>query len=361
VAHDVVVIPGDGIGPEVVGAARRVLEATGVGLRWEVRELGLAAAERWGDPLPAATLEAIRSAGVCLKGPCATPPGGPLRSVNVALRRSLDLYACVRPCRLFPGVPSRYEQVDVVVIRENTEDLYTGVEFPWGGGATAEVIRFVLEAVGERIPEDSGISIKANSVAGSERIARFAFAYARERGRRTVTVGHKANIMKRTDGLFLEVAREVAADHPDVALEERIIDALAMELVQRPEAFDVLLLPNLYGDVVSELCAGLAGGPGLAPGVHLGDDLAVFEATHGTAPRLAGTGRANPVALILCGAMLLRHLGEEDAAGRVEAAVAAVLAEGRTVTPDLRPAGRPATTLEVAEAVAARVRRPGPG
>ncbi|HXF36471.1 MAG TPA: isocitrate/isopropylmalate dehydrogenase family protein [Actinomycetota bacterium] len=359
--HDVVVIPGDGIGPEVVDAARRVLAATGVDLRWEVRQLGLAAADRSGDGLPDVTLEAIRSAGACLKGPCATPPRGPLRSVNVALRQALDLYACVRPCRLFPGVPSPYEAVDVVVIRENTEDLYTGVEFPWGGEATGEVIRFVLEAVGERIPDDSGISIKANSIAGSERIARFAFAYARERGRRTVTVGHKANIMKRTDGLFLEAARTVAGAHPDVRFEERIIDALAMQLVQRPEAFDVLLLPNLYGDVISELCAGLVGGPGLAPGAHLGDGLAVFEATHGTAPRLAGTGRANPMALILCGAMLLRHLGEEDAARRVESAVAAVLAEGRTVTPDLRPAGLPATTGEVAEAVAARVRGPGPG
>jgi len=355
VAYDVVLVPGDGVGPEVIAAARRILDATGVPLRWQVREAGRAAFERGGDALPAATLEAIRVAGACLKGPCETPPGSGLRNVNVALRRALGLFAGLRPCRLLPGVPSRYETVDLIVVRESTEDLYLGVEFARGEPATAELVRFLEEVAGIRVRDDSGISVKAISAFASERIVRFAFAQARARGRRKVTAGHKANIMKFTDGLFLEVARAVAAEHPDVAFEDRIIDALTMALVQRPEAFDVVVLPNLYGDIVSELCAGMVGGPGVVPWAHLGDGVGVFEPAHGPEPALAGTGRANPVAAILAGALLLRHLGEEGAGAAVEAAVEAVLAEGRVLPPELVAAGSGASADRVAAAVIARL------
>ncbi|HXF72827.1 MAG TPA: isocitrate/isopropylmalate family dehydrogenase, partial [Actinomycetota bacterium] len=272
-AHEAVLVPGDGVGPEVTGAARRVVDATGVPLRWEVREAGRGAFERVGDALPAGTLAAIRAAGACLKGPCETPPGSGLRNVNVALRQALGLFAGLRPCRLLPGVPSRYEAVDVVVVRESTEDLYVGVEFARGEAATRELVAFLEEAAGVQVRGDSGISVKAISAAASERIVRFAFEVARARGRRKVTAGHKGNIMKHTDGLFLEVARAVAAEHPDVAFEERIIDALTMALVQRPEAFEVVVLPNLYGDIVSELCAGIVGGPGVVPWAHLGEGV----------------------------------------------------------------------------------------
>ncbi len=350
-AHEVVLVPGDGVGPEVTAAARRVLEASGVGISWEVRGAGRAAFEQGGDALPAGTLEAIRAAGACLKGPCETPPASGLRNVNVALRQALGLFAGLRPCRLLPGVPSRYEAVDLVVVRESTEDVYLGVEFALGEAATAELVGFLEEVAGIRVRGDSGISVKAISASASERIVRFAFAHARARGRRKVTVGHKANIMKFTDGLFLEVARAVAAEHPDLVFEDRIIDALTMALVQRPEAFDVLVLPNLYGDIVSELCAGMVGGPGVVPWANLGEGVGVFEPAHGPEPALAGTGRANPIAAILAGALLLRHLGEEGAAAAVERAVEAVLAEGRAVPPGLARAGPGATADEVAGAV----------
>jgi isocitrate dehydrogenase (NAD+) len=355
VAHEVVLVPGDGVGPEVTAAARRVLDATGVPLRWRVHEAGRAASERGGDALPAATLEAIRAAGACLKGPCETPPRSGLGNLNVALRRALGLFAGLRPCRLLPGVPSRYEAVDLIVVRESTEDLYLGVEFARGEAATAELVRFLEETAGLRVRGDSGISVRAISATASERIVRFAFGEARARGRRKVTVGHKANIMKFTDGLFVEVARAVAAEHPDVGFEDRIIDALTMGLVQRPEAFDVLVLPNLYGDIVSELCAGIVGGPGVVPWAHLGEGVGVFEPAHGPQPALAGTGRANPVAAILAGAMLLRHLGEERAAAAVEAAVEAVLAEGRALPEELAPGGPAVTADAFASAVVARL------
>ncbi len=357
-AHPVTLIPGDGVGPEVVEAARLVLEATGVALEWEVQQAGQVAAAREGTPLPQAVLESIRRCGVALKGPLVTPLEGTGRSPNVALRQALDLYACVRPCRLYPGVPSRYEGVDLVVVRENTEDAYTGLEFGQGTSEAAALLAFLEREGGVRVRPDTGLSIKANSVAGSERVVRFAFEYARRQGRRKVTAGHKANILKHTDGLFLAAARRVAADYPDIEFEDRIVDALAMRLAQRPSDFDVLVLPNLYGDILSDLGAGLIGGLGVAPGGHFGDGLAVFEATHGAAPRLAGTGRANPVGLILSGAMLLRHLGEAEAGERLERAVAGVLAEGRVLTYDLRPdrdPARAATTMEVAQAVAARL------
>jgi isocitrate dehydrogenase (NAD+) len=353
--HDVTLIPGDGVGPELVDAARVALEATGVDLRWDVQPAGLAALESDGHPLPGRTISSIRERGVALKGPLGTPPGS--RSVNVSLRLSLGLFGAVRPCRRYPGVRSRYEQVDVVVIRELTEGSYTGIEFEHGAEATGELIGFIERTTGRPIREDSGLSIKAISTGASERVARFAFEHARAAGRRNVTVGHKANILKSTDGLFLETARRVAAGFPDVAFEDRIIDALSMQLVQRPEAFDVVLLPNLYGDLVSDLCAGLAGGLGIAPGANHGDACAVFEATHGIAATYRGLNRANPMALMLSGAMLLRHVGEQDAGDRLEAAVAEVIAEGRTVTYDLKPGdgSSAASTTDVRDAVVGKL------
>jgi len=357
--HRVTLIPGDGIGPEVVEAARRVVDATGVEVRWDVEQIGLRAFERTGEVLPARAVSSIRENGVGLKGPIETPEGAGIRSANLVLRKELDLYANVRPCTWYPGVPSLYEDVDLLVVRENTEDVYTGVEFEVGTVEVKELIAFIEETTGIRIRQDSGISVKAISQEGSERIVRFAFDETRRRGRAKVTAAHKANIMKFSDGLFLDVARRVAAQYPDVVFDDRIIDALCMELVQSPERFDVLVLPNLYGDIASELGAGLIGGPGVAPGVQLGDDVAVFEATHGTAPRLAGRDRADPVGLMLSAAMMLRHLGEVEAGDRLEEAIARVLADGVDVTPDLRRPGdeRPAVgTKRMTEAVAERLR-----
>jgi isocitrate dehydrogenase (NAD+) len=354
----VTLIPGDGVGPEVVEATRRAVEATGVDVAWDLQEMGARAFERRGAVLPAETLSAVREHGIALKGPIETPAGADRRNANVALRKELDLFANLRPCRLFPGVPSLYEAVDLLVIRENTEDVYTGVEFEVGTAEVKELIRFIDDATGIRIREDSGISVKSISVGGSERIVRFAFEEARRRGRAKVTAAHKANIMKFSDGLFLDVARRIAAQYPDVAFDDRIIDALCMQLVQSPERFDVLVLPNLYGDIVSALGAGLIGGTGVAPGAHLGDELAVFEATHGTAPELAGRDLANPVGLLLSAAMMLRHMGEAEAGDRLQGAIAGVLADGVDVTPDLRAPGddRPsAGTAGMAEAVIDRL------
>jgi isocitrate dehydrogenase (NAD+) len=358
VAYRITLIPGDGIGPEVVEAARRAVEATGVTVAWDHQEMGAGIFARTGDPLPASTLASIRTTGVALKGPVETPVTSGMRSVNLALRRELELFACVRPCRLYPGVPASYDAVDLIVVRENIEDMYTGIEFEEGTPATTELIRFVSETSGREMRPDTGISVKTISAFGSERIVRFGFDLAIGRGRTKVTVGHKANIMKYTDGLFLDVARQVAAEHSQITFEERIIDALCMQLVQAPERFDVLVLPNFYGDVVSDVAAGLIGGLGVAPGGHVGESAAVFEATHGTAPRLAGTNRANPVGVTLSAAMMLRHIGETDAGDRLESAVAAVLVDGLHLTDDLRMPGDdrpPATTLQVADAVIAEL------
>ena len=358
----VTLIPGDGIGPEVTEAARRAMEATGVAIEWDRQDMGAGAFSRTGRALPGATLDAIRASRVALKGPIETPVTSGLRSSNMALRRDLDLFANVRPCRLYPGVPSRYDRVDLVVVRENTEGMYTGIELELGTPGVAELISFVASSTGTAVKPDSGISVKEISASASERIARFAFTWAVEHDRRAVTASHKANIMKFSDGLFLETARRVAEDYPGIAFDDRIIDALCMQLIQAPERFDVLVLPNMYGDLVAELGAGLIGGTGVAPGAHFGGadgrELAVFEATHGTANHLAGTNRADPVGLILSGAMLLRHVGETDAGDRLEAAVAAVLADGTWVTYDLRAAGddRPAAgTFGMADAIIARL------
>jgi isocitrate dehydrogenase (NAD+) len=357
--HTVTLIPGDGVGPELVEAARRAIDATGISIAWDVQEAGSDVAEREGTPLPPRLLESIRANGVALKGPVTTPVGGGFRSVNVALRLALDLYACVRPCRLYPGVRSRYTDVDVVIVRENTENSYTGIEFEHGTAEAAELIALIGRTTGKRVREDSGLSIKSISEGASERIARFAFGHARTHGRRKVTAGHKANIMKFSDGVFLETAKRVAAEYPEVAFEDRIVDNLTMQLVQRPEEYDVLVLPNLYGDILSDLCAGLVGGLGVAPGANIGEHASVFEATHGSAPRYRGTGRANPMALMLSGAMMLRHLGEAEAGDSLEAAVAAVIEDGATVTYDLKPTRddpTAATTSQVADAVVRHLR-----
>jgi isocitrate dehydrogenase (NAD+) len=346
------------VGPELIEAARRTVEATGVAISWDVQDVGAEVADREGTPLPPRVLESIRTTGAALKGPVTTPVDGRYASVTVALRLQLDLYAGVRPCRSYPGIRSRYEGVDLVVVRENTEDAYTGIEFEQGAGSTAELIPLIERATGTRVRADSGLSIKAISEGASERIVRFAFELARSRTHRTVTAGHKANIMKLSDGVFLETARRVAAEYPDVAFEDRIVDNLAMQLVRRPEDYDVLVLPNLYGDILSDLCAGIVGGLGVAPGANLGERCAVFEATHGSAPRHNGSHRANPMGLMLSGAMLLRHLREPEAGDRLEAAVAAVIEDGRTVTYDLKPSRddpSAATTEQVADAVIARL------
>jgi isocitrate dehydrogenase (NAD+) len=354
-AHRVVLIPGDGTGPELTEATRRVLEATGVAFDWEIRQAGADVMEQYGgNPLPDETLEAVRDAGVALKGPITTPVGTGFRSVNVGLRKSLDLYGQVRPCKTYPGVRTRFEDVDLVVIRENTEDLYAGIEFEQGSAEARELIGWVEQRANSRIREDSGISIKPISVSGTRRIVQFAFDYARRNRRRKVTAVHKANIMKFSDGLYLEVAREVAAENDDVEFDDRIVDNMCMQLVQRPEEYDVLVCPNLYGDVVSDLCAGMIGGLGLAPGGNFGEGIAIFEPTHGSAPKYAGQNKVNPMAQMLSGMMMLRHLGEDDAADRLESSIAEIIAEGRSVTYDMKPRRDDPTavgTSEVADAI----------
>ena len=332
--HRVTLIPGDGIGPELAEATRRVLDATGIGFEWETVEAGEAMIAEHGTPLPDGVLESIRRNRIALKGPITTPVGAGFRSVNVTLRQALGLYANLRPARSIKGLVTRYDDVDLVIVRENTEDLYAGIEHMVG--------------------PDAAESIKIITRAASERIARYAFEYAVANGRHKVTAVHKANIMKLSDGLFLESCRTVAAEYEGrIDFEDRIVDNMCMQLVQKPELYDVLVLPNLYGDIVSDLAAGLVGGLGVAPGANIGEKAAVFEPVHGSAPKYAGQNRANPTALILSGALMLRHLGETAAADAVEEATRAVIAEGATVTHDL---GGTAGTREFGEAVAARIR-----
>lgn len=347
-AHRVTLIPGDGIGPEVAEAAVRAVEAAGVEIDWDVQEAGASVLEAEGSPMPERVLSSIRGNRVALKGPITTPSATGFRSVNVALRTELDLFALVRPCKHYAGVPTRHPGCDLVVIRENTEDVYLGIEFEASTAPNQKLRDYLRYFEGYRLTPDTGITVKPISVSATRRIVRFAFEYARTSGRKKITVGHKANIMKHSDGPFLEAAREVASDFGDIAFEEIQVDELAMWLAWEPQEMDVLLLPNLYGDILSDLCAGLIGGLGVAPGVNLGDEIAVFEATHGSAPDIAGEGIANPAGMMLSAAMMLRHLGEEEAAGRLEAAIAQVLAEGAAVTRDL---GGDATTASFTDAV----------
>jgi isocitrate dehydrogenase (NAD+) len=331
--HRVTLIPGDGIGPELAEATRRVLDASGVAFDWEVQDAGEGVMAQYGTPLPDHVLESIRRNKVALKGPITTPVGSGFRSVNVTLRQVLGLYANLRPARSIKGLQTRYEDVDLVIVRENTEDLYAGIEHMVG--------------------KDAAESIKIITRAASERIARFAFEYAVANGRRKVTAVHKANIMKLSDGLFLESCRTVAADYAGkIEFEDRIVDNMCMQLVQKPELYDVMVLPNLYGDIVSDLCAGLVGGLGVAPGANIGTEASVFEPVHGSAPKYAGLNKANPTALLLSGVLMLRHLGEQDAAVRVETALREVIAEGKATTYDL---GGPAGTSEFADAIIARL------
>jgi isocitrate dehydrogenase (NAD+) len=353
--HRVTLIPGDGTGPELTEATRRVLEATGAEFDWDVRQAGAEVMERYGgNPLPDETLDAIRETRVALKGPITTPVGSGFRSVNVGLRKGLDLYAQVRPCKTYPGVRTRFEDVDLIVIRENTEDLYAGIEYEEGTADAEELIAWIEAKRGVLRHRDAGISIKPISISGTRRIFEFAFDYARRNGRSKITAVHKANIMKFTDGLWLHVAREVAEENPDVEFDDRIVDNMCMQLVQRPEEYDVLVLPNLYGDILSDLCAGMIGGLGLAPGANFGDDAAVFEPTHGSAPKYAGQNKVNPMAQLLSGMLMLRHLDEREAADNLEQAIAEVIAEGRSVTYDMKPTRDDPTavgTSEVADAV----------
>jgi isocitrate dehydrogenase (NAD+) len=348
-------IPGDGTGPELTEATRRVLEATGVEFEWNVQEAGADTMDKHGgNPLPPQVLDAVREAGVALKGPITTPVGKGFRSVNVALRKELDMYGQVRPIKSYPGVRSRFQDVDLIVVRENTEDLYAGIEYEQGTPDALELIEWIKSKGGKLRHDDAGISIKPISVTGTRRIFEFAFDYARKNGRKKITAVHKANIMKFTDGLWLRVAGEVAAENPDIDFDERIVDNMCMQLVQRPEEYDVLVLPNLYGDVLSDLCAGMIGGLGMAPGANYGESVAVFEPTHGSAPKYAGQNKVNPMAQLLSGMLMLRHLDEPDAAQRLESAIAAVIADGKSVTYDMKPTRDDPTavgTSEVADAI----------
>jgi len=357
---DVTLVTGDGIGPEIAEAARKCIDATGAGIKWDIAEAGLEVMERLGTPLPDATAESIKKTGVALKAPITTPVGTGYRSINVHLRQTLDLYACLRPSKSYKGVRSRYTGIDLVVVRENTEDLYAGIEFEKGKDDTAEIINWINRHSKRQIGDDTGISIKPISVRATERIVRFAFDYARKIGRKKVTSVHKANIMKFSDGLWLDVSREVAKQYPDVEFEDRIVDNMCMQLIQKPELYDVIVLPNLYGDIISDLCAGLVGGLGVAPGANIGEKVAIFEATHGSAPKYKGQNKVNPTALILSGVMMLRHIGKMAEADKLETAVAAVIAEGKNVTYDMKPDRNDPTavgTSEMADAIIEKIKQ----
>jgi isocitrate dehydrogenase (NAD+) len=353
-AHEITFIPGDGTGPELAHATRRVLEATGVELQWDEHPAGEDAYREEGVPFPDRTLASIKRTKVGIKGPTTTPVGSGFRSVNVLLRKELDLYACIRPCKAYAGVRTRFPETDIVIVRENTEDLYAGIEFEADSEGAERLRGFIAELDGTEIRSHSGISIKPISEFASERIVEAAFAYAKENGRAKVTAAHKANIMKFSDGLFLATARMVAERHPDIEFEDRIIDNLCNQLVSRPEEYDVIVLPNLYGDIVSDLGAGMIGGLGLAPGGNIGTEAAMFEATHGSAPKYKGQNRVNPTALMLSGVLMLRHIGERDAAANMERAIAEVIGKGEKVTYDLKPSRDDPTavgTSEFADAV----------
>lgn len=359
-AYEVTLITGDGTGPELAEASRKCIDATGVEINWDVQEAGVDVMERLGTPIPDGTIESVRRTKCALKAPITTPVGIGFRSINVYLRQELGLFACIRPCKHYAGVRSFFSElgVDIVIVRENTEDLYAGVEFEAGKEDTAKLIEFINGLPSDRKiktgGDETGISIKPISVSGTERIVRCAFDYAQKNGRKKVTAVHKANIMKYSDGLYLATATRVAEDYPDIEFEERIVDNMCMQLTQKPELYDVLVLPNLYGDIVSDLGAGIVGGLGMAPGANIGPDGAVFEATHGSAPKYKGQNKVNPTALILSGMLMLRHMGEMEAADRLENAVAAVIAEGKDVTYDLKPHRDDPTavgTQEMAEAI----------
>jgi isocitrate dehydrogenase (NAD+) len=357
-SYEVTLIRGDGVGPELAEAAQMCIEATGVAIRWDVQDAGVDVMAKLGTPMPDSVIESCRRTKVALKAPVTTPVGTGFRSVNVYLRQALDLYACIRPCKLYAGVRTFFSgtPIDLVIVRENTESLYFGCEFEQGKPETAELISTIKRLNGKTIRPDSGITIKAISITGTRRIVKYAFEYARKHGRQKVTLVHKANILKFSDGLFLEVGREVAREYPDIEFEDRIVDNMCMQLVQKPELYDVLVLPNLYGDIVSDLGAGLVGGLGVAPGANIGEAGAVFEATHGSAPKYKGQYKMNPTALILSGVLMLDHLGERQAAQRLENAVAHVIKEGKDVTYDMKPRRDDPTAVGTREMARAIIR-----
>lgn len=358
--YKITLIPGDGMGPDVSAAAVRCIEATGVKIEWETVIAGQTALDACGEVLPQSVIDSIRRNKVCLKGPLTTPVGKGFRSVNVAIRQALDLYTCLRPARSYPGVRSRYENIDLVIVRENSEDLYSGIEFEEGTPQAKEIITSIGRLAKREIRPDSGITIKPISIFATRRIVRFAFEYAIKNNRKKVTAVHKANIMKFTDGLFLRVAREVAAEYEGrIKFEDTIVDNMCMQLVQRPHNYDVLVLPNLYGDIISDLCAGLIGGLGIAPGANIGETSAVFEAVHGSAPKYAGLNKVNPTAMILSGVLMLTHLNENVAARKLENALTAILAEGKSVTYDLKTDRNDPTavgTSQMADAIIEKIK-----
>jgi len=358
--HRITLIPGDGTGPEISKATVKVVEATGVEIEWDVVNAGAEVYEKEGTVLPERVLESLRKNKVGIKGPITTPVGTGFRSVNVAMRKIFDLYACVRPCKSYKGVKSRYENLDIVIIRENTEDLYAGIEFELGKPDTLELINFIKEKKDIEIKKDSGISIKPISVSASEKIIRFAFEYALKNNRKKVTGVHKANIIKFSDGLFLNTFKRIALEYPEIESEDRIVDNMCMQLVQKPEIYDVLVLPNLYGDIISDLAAGLVGGLGVAPGANIGDEIALFEATHGSAPKYKGLNKVNPTAMMLSAVLMLKHINEEKAANLLENAIAEVIEEGKYVTYDLKPyRDDPSAvgTSEMADAVVRKIKK----
>ena len=357
--HDITLIPGDGIGPEISEAMQRCVIATGVDINWEKQDAGSDCIDKFNTPLPDSVVESVKKNKVAIKGPIVTPVGKGFRSVNVALRKELNLFACLRPCKYYPGIRSKYKDIDLVIVRENTEDLYAGIEFEQGKKNTEKLRGYIQKLGKKKIPKDSAISIKPISVTGSEQIVKFAFEYALNNNRKKVTAVHKANIMKYTDGLFLEVARKVSKEYEGrIEFEDRIVDNMCMQLVQKPENYDVLVMPNLYGDIVSDLCAGLVGGLGLAPGANIGHEMALFEPTHGSAPKYKGQNKVNPTAIILSAVLMLRHIKENDRADRLEKAVSDVIREGKSVTYDLKEDRNDPTavgTKEMADAIIAKL------
>jgi isocitrate dehydrogenase (NAD+) len=351
-AYKITLIPGDGIGPEIVEVAKKCIEATGINIEWDIKMAGEECIEKYGTPIPEETIRSIEENKICLKGPITTPVGTGFRSINVFLRQYFNLYVCLRPFKIYKGAKTKYENVDIVIIRENMEDLYAGIEFEKGKEDTLQLIEFIEKKTGKKLSRNTGISIKPISVENSKKIIRFGFEYARKNNRKKVTVVHKANIMKFSDGLFLEVAKKIATEYPDIEFEDKIVDNMAMQLVQKPEIYDVIVCPNLYGDILSDLCAGLVGGLGLSAGANIGEYVAIFEATHGSAPKYKGLNKVNPSAMILAGVLMLDYLGEFKAAEKIENALSEVIKEGKYVTYDFKnPREECVGTIEMGKAI----------
>lgn len=350
--YRITLIPGDGIGPEITEVAKRCIEATGIDIEWDIKMAGEECLEKYGTPIPEETIKSIQENKICLKGPITTPVGTGFRSVNVYLRQYFNLYVCLRPFKIYEGAKTKYENVDIVIIRENMEDLYAGIEFEKGREETLELIEFIEKKTGKKLSRNTGISIKPISVENSEKIIRFGFEYARKNNRKKLTVVHKANIMKYSDGLFLEVAKNIAKEYPDIEFEDKIVDNMAMQLVQKPEIYDVIVCPNLYGDILSDLCAGIVGGLGLSAGANIGEDVAIFEPTHGSAPKYKGMNKVNPSAMILAGILMLDYLGEIESRDKLENALKEVIKEGKYVTYDFKKEGEPYVgTIEMGKAI----------